>query len=171
MRHFADVLTMAEGNSARDAAGTPEPASQDYGQTTQIQPVTQPAQPPAPPQEEPSQPAPPPSGGGSAGASGGAGGQVAAGGGNAAPVQHAHHREFGEAFFPVMREIESSAEIDVTYRRDPDSSLWLPAKMSEVYEGAIPRGTAAPLVGRAAGLAKYSGFRRFETSVRIVPPR
>jgi hypothetical protein len=93
------------------------------------------------------------------------------GGGNAAPVHQRPPREFGEAFFPEMREIESSAEIDVTYRRDPDTNMWLPAKMSEVYDGAIPRGTSAPLVGRAVGLAKYSGFRRFETSVKILAPR
>jgi hypothetical protein len=73
--------------------------------------------------------------------------------------------------FPDIHELESLADIDVTYRREAVSGMWLPAKMTEVYEGPIPRGTGAPVTGRTVGLARYSDFRRFETSVRIVVPR
>lgn len=73
--------------------------------------------------------------------------------------------------FPTIGTVQSSADIDVTYRRDAAVGMWLPAKMSEVYEGPVSRGTKGPVAGRTVGLAQYSGFRRFETSVRIVVPQ
>jgi hypothetical protein len=54
---------------------------------------------------------------------------------------------------------ESVAQIDVIYALDPRFGAWLPLKMSEVYQG--PR-------GKATGVAEYSGFKRFETSAKIV---
>lgn len=72
---------------------------------------------------------------------------------------------------PGIVELESLVDVDVTYRRDTTSGIWLPDRMSEVYEGPIPRGTKPPVLGRTVGTARYSGFKRFETSVRIVVPK
>jgi hypothetical protein len=72
---------------------------------------------------------------------------------------------------PQIVELETMVDIDVTYRRDAASGLWLPSKMSEVYEGPISQGTREPVVGRCLGTARYSDFKRFETSTRIVPPQ
>ncbi len=66
---------------------------------------------------------------------------------------------------PVGR-IESLAEIDVTYRRHDDLGLWLPWKMSELYEGPL-RGE----LGRAESIATYSDFKRFTTDVRLRDPK
>jgi hypothetical protein len=46
--------------------------------------------------------------------------------------------------------LESLAEIEVTYRRQDDLGLWLPWKMSELYEGPL-RGA----IGRAETTATY----------------
>ena len=73
--------------------------------------------------------------------------------------------------FPTIERIESRADVEVTYRRDPRFGVWLPAKMSEIYEGPIPRGTGAPLLGRATAVAQYSDYRRFETSATLVVPK
>jgi hypothetical protein len=62
--------------------------------------------------------------------------------------------------------IESSADIDVTYRRPADLALWLPSTMVELYEGPI-RVTARSFTGRATTQAKYSNFRQFTTSIKI----
>jgi hypothetical protein len=72
---------------------------------------------------------------------------------------------------PSIVELESLVDIDVTYRPEANSGIWMPVKMTEVYEGPIPRGTRAPVRGRAVGQASYSDFKRFETSVKIVVPR
>ena len=68
--------------------------------------------------------------------------------------------------------VESRAQIDVSYRFDKRLGVWLPLKMSELYEGAMPstKGRGAVL-GRTMGVAEYSGFRRFETSAKIVFPK
>jgi hypothetical protein len=58
--------------------------------------------------------------------------------------------------------IESVAQIDVVFALDPRFGAWLPLKMSEVYQG--PK-------GKATGVAEYSGFKRFETSAKIVIPK
>ena len=72
---------------------------------------------------------------------------------------------------PRIVELDSLVDIDVMYRREANSGIWMPAKMTEVYEGPIPRGTQAPVRGRTVGEASYSDFKRFETSVKIVVPR
>jgi VWFA-related protein len=72
---------------------------------------------------------------------------------------------------PSIVELESLVDIDVTYRPEANSGIWMPVKMTEVYEGPIPLGTRAPVRGRAVGQASYSDFKRFETSVKIVVPR
>ena len=65
--------------------------------------------------------------------------------------------------------LESLAQIEVTYRQDPRLGVWLPFKMSELYEGAVPGAKpGVSSLGRAANVAEYSGFKRFETSAKIV---
>lgn len=53
-------------------------------------------------------------------------------------------------------------QIDVTYRHIDALDMWLPDNMVETFEGS--HGT---LVERTQGEARYSNYRRFETSVRI----
>jgi hypothetical protein len=68
--------------------------------------------------------------------------------------------------------MESLAVIEVTYRLEQRFGAWLPVKMSETYEGAMPAtGGRAPFQGRATGVAEYSGFKRFETSAKIIVPK
>ena len=69
-----------------------------------------------------------------------------------------------------MRRIESRADIEVTYRFDDQLGMWLPVEMSEEYEGPIRR-VRESIVGTTRTLAKYSGFKQFGTSVRIIPPK
>jgi hypothetical protein len=67
---------------------------------------------------------------------------------------------------------ESLAEVEVTYHRDAGIGIWVPVKMSEVYEGARPRGASKPsLFERATCVAEYRNYKRFETSAKIVAPR
>lgn len=63
--------------------------------------------------------------------------------------------------------IESSADIEVTYRRPEGMTLWLPYTMVELYEGPI-RIKARSLPGRSTTNAKYSDFKTFDTSIKIV---
>lgn len=67
--------------------------------------------------------------------------------------------------------VQSSADVEVTFRKDPRFDVWLPWKMSEQYQGAIPVGTRNPLIGKATGQAEYSNYRRFETTTSVVEPR
>ena len=80
-------------------------------------------------------------------------------------------RDPDQDLLPRIVDLETLVDIDVTYRRDAASGFWLPARMSEVYEGPIPRGTKTPVAGRTVGTAQYSDFKRFETSVKIVLPK
>jgi len=73
--------------------------------------------------------------------------------------------------FPSIVELDSLVDIEVTYRREAASGIWMPVKMTELYEGPIPLGTRAPVRGRTVAEASYSNFKRFETSVKIVVPR
>jgi hypothetical protein len=81
------------------------------------------------------------------------------------PRRRAEFPEFG------LTRIESRADIEVTYRRDPQLSIWVPSKMSEEYEGAIPRIRRRPILGTARSIATYSDFKQFETSAKIVSPK
>jgi hypothetical protein len=74
------------------------------------------------------------------------------------------------ALVPSLERLESDATIEVTYRRDERFGMWLPLKMSETYSGAIPRHGRAPILGEARTIATYSGYKRFETSARIIEP-
>jgi len=73
---------------------------------------------------------------------------------------------------PVSNRYESLAVVEVSYRLDKRAGAWLPLRMSETYEGAMPVGGGRePFLGRATGLAEYSDFKRFETSAKIVVPK
>ena len=167
LRNFANAMTMT-GTDRRAPGGA---GGQDY-----LPPPT-----PAPQPPQPTQPPQPPSqGGGQAQPAPPAGGQAAGGGqtvGAPAPVSTPAHgggarqADSMEGMFGSMVEIDSLVDIDVTYGRETVSGMWLPSKMTEVYEGPITLGTRAPMQGRAVGSARYSDFKRFETSGRLVPPK
>jgi len=90
--------------------------------------------------------------------------------GESAPARRTQASDLSD-MFPSIVELESLVDIEVTYRPEAGSGIWMPAKMTEVYEGPIPLGTRAPVRGRTVAEASYSNFKRFETSVRIVVPR
>jgi hypothetical protein len=56
------------------------------------------------------------------------------------------------------------ASLSVTYQEDPHLHLWVPAKMTERYEG--------PGIDRLEGEATYTGYRQFgvKTEEQFVPP-
>lgn len=64
------------------------------------------------------------------------------------------------------------ARIDVTYRRDSRFAVWVPSRMQETYERsgrAYYFGENRPFTDRIDCVATYTNFRRFETTVRLVP--
>ena len=63
--------------------------------------------------------------------------------------------------------MESEADIEVTYARPPGIDLWFPASMVELYQGPI-KVKVTPVMARATTRAKYSDFRQFNTSIKIV---
>jgi hypothetical protein len=69
-------------------------------------------------------------------------------------------------------DLQSLADIDVTYERDDRLGLWLPSKMTEVYEGPMTLTAGAdPTLGRTITDAKYADFRKFQTSAKITFPK
>jgi hypothetical protein len=67
-----------------------------------------------------------------------------------------------------VNDIDSEADVDVTYHLEKALGLWLPAKMSEFYYGPLALETGKPPVtARANTVASYSDFRQFTTAVRI----
>jgi hypothetical protein len=66
-----------------------------------------------------------------------------------------------------MSRIDSFADMTVTYRRPEGMTLWLPFTMVEQYEGPI-RYKAKSIRGGSTTNAKYSNFKTFETSIKIV---
>lgn len=69
-------------------------------------------------------------------------------------------------------DLQSLADIDVTYQRDDRLGLWLPSRMTEVYEGPMILAAGAdPRLGRAVTDAKYSDFKQFQTSAKITFPK
>lgn len=65
------------------------------------------------------------------------------------------------------KQIDSSADIEVTYRKPPGIDLWLPAQMNELYEGPIDVGVR-PTSARSSTKATYGGFKQFGASGKIV---
>jgi len=63
--------------------------------------------------------------------------------------------------------MESEADIEVTYAKPPGLDLWFPASMTELYQGPI-KVKVTPVMARATTRAKYSDFRQFGTSIKIV---
>lgn len=68
-------------------------------------------------------------------------------------------------------QLESEADIEVTYRRDETLGIWLPSKMAELYSGPITLTGRAPSIGRATTRASYSDFKQFGASVKINAPK
>lgn len=69
------------------------------------------------------------------------------------------------------QEIKSAADIEVTYARHAETGLWLPARMSEHYEGAIKLDTRPPRRGLSTTRASYSDYKQFGTRARIAIPK
>lgn len=67
------------------------------------------------------------------------------------------------------RPIESSADIEVTYKKPDAIDLWLPSQMTELYEGPIQTMRIRPTSGRTVTKAAYSNFKQFGASGKIVP--
>ena len=63
--------------------------------------------------------------------------------------------------------MESEADIEVTYAKPPGIELWFPATMVELYQGPI-KVKVTPVMARATTRAKFSDFRQFNTSIKIV---
>lgn len=64
--------------------------------------------------------------------------------------------------------LESSASVEVTYRKPQGIDLWLPATMVEFYSGPLYiRQRATP--GRAVTRASYTDFKQFGSTATVVP--
>lgn len=76
------------------------------------------------------------------------------------------------AAVPTMywQKVESSADIEVTYKRSQEVGVWLPAVMEELYNGPITL-TVNPSVGRSTTRATYSDFKQFATAGTLVVPK
>ena len=68
-----------------------------------------------------------------------------------------------------MRPIDSSADIEVTYRKPDGIDLWLPSQMVELYEGVVTTINIRPTSGRTITRATYSNFKQFGSSGKIIP--
>jgi hypothetical protein len=66
------------------------------------------------------------------------------------------------------RPIDSSADIEVTYRKPAGIDVWLPVQMVELYEGPIMLRNH-PASGRASTRASYTNFKQFGAGGKIVP--
>jgi hypothetical protein len=142
LKGFADALAVAD---SKDASGRPAP--------------------PTPPPVVTSAP----SGTQGAGSTGARPTGSTAGDANAGALRS----RFGDFGNPGggITQLESTAEIEVTYRRDEVLGMWLPARMSEEYQGTIPRISNVPLQGTSHSTATYSDYKRFGTSATIVGPK
>ena len=56
----------------------------------------------------------------------------------------------------------AAATITVDFQRDPDLRIWVPTRMSEQYYSIDGQMTG--------GSASYANFRRFDATVRVLPP-
>jgi hypothetical protein len=63
--------------------------------------------------------------------------------------------------------LESEADIEVTYAKPAGIDLWFPASMVELYQGPIKL-RVNTVMARSTTRAKYSDFRQFNTSIKIV---
>lgn len=152
LKGFADSVAMGDSRPER----LPPPP---------IPQPTQTAPPPPPPPPPPASGGKPPGPSGSGATSDTLG--YTGGDGNAAGLRN---RFAGIPDF-ALRKLESSADIDVTYRRDAKLGMWLPARMNEEYQGAIPRINNPPILGTARSTATYSDYKRFGTSAAVISPK
>ena len=67
------------------------------------------------------------------------------------------------------RPIDSSADIEVTYKKPDGIDLWLPSQMTELYEGPIQSARIRPTSGRTVTKASYANFKQFGASGKIIP--
>jgi hypothetical protein len=66
------------------------------------------------------------------------------------------------------RPIDSSADIEVTYKKPDGIDLWLPSQMTELYEGPIQSMRIRPTSGRTVTKATYANFKQFGASGKII---
>src|SRR5262245_1393949 len=57
------------------------------------------------------------------------------------------------------RPINSSADIEVTYKKPAGIDIWLPSQMQELYEGPIQGSRTRMTNGRSTARAVYSNFK------------
>ena len=157
---FADSVAMT---APRDPGVRVQPAPQPSAGT-----VSTPA--PAQPPSTGSSGAPAASGSPAGGAQ-----RATTGGAQGSTAGDAHSNVGGGSFMSMpemsMSELESTAEIEVTYQRDERLGMWLPARMSEEYQGAIPRPNSSPVLGISRSNATYTDYKRFGTSTTITGPQ
>ena len=65
--------------------------------------------------------------------------------------------------------IDSSADIEVTYKKPDGIDLWLPSQMSELYVGPITAMQIRTTTGRSTTRASYANFKQFGASGKIIP--
>ena len=65
-------------------------------------------------------------------------------------------------------DVQSTADIDVTYKRDEKLGMWLPAQMTEEYQGQIPWTNRQPITAIARSKATYSDYKQFGTSSTVI---
>jgi hypothetical protein len=65
-------------------------------------------------------------------------------------------------------DVQSKAEIEVTYRRDEKIGMWLPAQMTEEYQGQIPMINRPAIPALARSRATYSDYKQFGTSSTVI---
>ena len=68
-------------------------------------------------------------------------------------------------------DLDSLADIEVSYARHEKFGVWLPEKMTEMYAGPIPQRARPPVQGTATTRATYSDFKQFDTGVKINIPK
>jgi hypothetical protein len=67
------------------------------------------------------------------------------------------------------RPIDSSADIEVTYKKPDGIDIWLPSQMNELYEGPITSMQIRTTSGRSTTRASYGNFKQFGASGKIIP--
>ncbi len=169
LRGFSDLQTVGEIRSPM----MPPPSNPvAIGQVGGSQPAPSPAP-------------PPPSGGGGTGAP--SGGSGSGSGSGSAPASGSSAGRVGSTAgdpnsnvrlggagaiggFPDMTptELTSTADIEVTYRRDEKLGMWLPAQMTEEYQGAIPQINRPAIQALARSKATYSDYKQFGTSSTVI---
>jgi hypothetical protein len=63
----------------------------------------------------------------------------------------------------IGRGSKSRADVTVKWRDDPAMQMWVPSDMHEHYDGDTPKNVRFDI----SGVATYSNYRRFSTSVKI----